>query len=178
MMYLLTGARLDEILGLEVGDVDFQRKVIHFKANQWRPLKRGVERVIPLWPQLDRELRQYLGGASRIGRSLLFPGHDHLGNEQKLWGKLYTPLSRAAKKAKIDKHVTPQVFRVTYCAARLQTLDNGQPVALFTVRKEMGHFSLSMIESVYGRLGTVRHRSASVEYISESPAPGTAAVAN
>ena len=31
------------------------------------------------------------------------------------------------------------MFRHTYCAARLQTLDHGEPVSPFTVGKELGH---------------------------------------
>jgi integrase len=166
MTLLLTGGRLNEVLGLEARDIDLKRKLVIFRANQWRPLKRGVERTVPLWPQLETEIRRYLALVPRIGQGLLFPGHDVSGAERKLWGKLYRPIERAAKAAKIEKRVTPQTFRTTFCAARLQSMDNGEPVALFTVRKEMGHFSMDMIETVYGRLGACRHRASVVEYIS------------
>lgn len=52
----------------------------------------------------------------------------------------------------------------TYCAARLQTLDHGAPVSPYTVGKELGHGGDSLVKRVYGHLGTVRHRSAAVEY--------------
>ncbi len=55
-------------------------------------------------------------------------------------------------------------FRHTYCAARLQTLDRGAPVSLYTVSRELGHGSEEMVRRVYSHLGSVRHRSDVVEY--------------
>jgi len=56
------------------------------------------------------------------------------------------------------------MFRHTYCAARLQTLDRGAPVAVDTVRRELGHGSGELVEKVYGHLGEVRHRADVVEF--------------
>jgi integrase len=56
------------------------------------------------------------------------------------------------------------MFRHTYCAARLQTLDAGAPVSPFTVSRELGHGSRTMVEQVYSHLGTIRHRSEVVEF--------------
>jgi integrase len=56
------------------------------------------------------------------------------------------------------------MFRHTYCAARLQTLDGGAPVLLFTVSRERGHTLPAMVQRVYSHLGSVRHRSEFVEY--------------
>jgi integrase len=161
--FLLTGGRLAEVLGLEVGDIDFDRKTVRFRPNQWRPLKAGDERSVRLWPQLEQELKTYLTATQRIG-GLLFPGRSRTGVEKMLAGKVHSEIVDAAKKAGLGQHVTPQVFRVTYCASRLQTLDHGHPVAPYTVQKELGHSSQAMINRVYGRLGTFRHRSEYVEY--------------
>jgi len=54
--------------------------------------------------------------------------------------------------------------RHTYCAARLQTLDRGAPVSLYTVSRELGHGSEEMVRRVYSHLGDVRHRAEVVEY--------------
>jgi hypothetical protein len=43
-------------------------------------------------------------------------------------------------------------------------LDRGAPVAHWTVERELGHGSGKMLESVYGRLGEIGHRSEMVEY--------------
>jgi integrase len=48
------------------------------------------------------------------------------------------------------------MFRHTYCAARLQTLDQGAPVSVYTVAKELGHGGETMVRRVYGHLGHVR----------------------
>ncbi|MGZ3373721.1 MAG: tyrosine-type recombinase/integrase, partial [Gemmatimonadaceae bacterium] len=161
---LLTGGRLNEVLGLEINDIDFARKTVSIRQNKWRELKRGVERTIPLWPQLETVLKPYIADRSAVGSRLLFPGFDAAGQEQKLHGKLYKHFTRTAIEAGVVKRVTPQTLRVTYCAARLQSLDNGHPVAMFTVQKEMGHGSLDMIQRVYGRLGQFRPRTEGVSY--------------
>jgi hypothetical protein len=48
--------------------------------------------------------------------------------------------------------------------ARLQTLDRGAPVSLYTVSRELGHGSEEMVRRVHAHLGSVRHRSEVVEY--------------
>jgi len=171
---LLTGARKDEILGLEVKDVDFRRHVVHIHSNRWRKVKTRDERFVPLWPQLQEELKQYL---ERIPRKhgLLFPSEDSderrdvmitaiNKNLRKARDLAAEKIGGAAGAALAAKQVTPRALRPTYCAARLQTLDHGQPVALWTVKKELGHGSMQMIDRVYGRLGVIRHRSEVVEY--------------
>src|SRR5213078_2654298 len=55
------------------------------------------------------------------------------------------------------------MFRHNYCAARLQTVDQGAPVSTYTVAREMGHGGEAMVRKVYGHLGQVRHRSSVVE---------------
>ena len=55
--------------------------------------------------------------------------------------------------------------------AGFQTLDQGAPVSVFTVAREMGHGGDSMVRLVYGHLGTVRHRAEVVEYRIEQHAP-------
>lgn len=162
------------MLGLEVADIDFRRKTIRFRTNRWRRIKTGEERTIPLWPQLERELRVYLQRTGRIS-GLLFPSPESPGVD-----KMITALSRPLVQLRalaayalgaelgarlLTKAVTPRALRPTYCAARLQTVDGEKAIAIWTVRDEMGHSSLTMINRVYGRLGTVRHRSDVVEYL-------------
>ena len=74
-------------------------------------------------------------------------------------------LDRVAIRAGWNKgEIRTKIFRHTYCAARLQTLDGGYPVSPFTVSRELGHGSREMVERTYGHLGTIRHRSDVVEY--------------
>jgi integrase len=163
---LLTGARKAEALGLELNDVDLDRLIIRIRPNQWRTLKtRTSNRTVPIWPQLAEILGGYLkcrGADSSRSTALVFAtmgvhGETMITDFRKV-------LDRTARRAGLSESVTAKMFRHTYCAARLQTLDNGAPVSPFTVARELGHGGDSMVKAVYGHLGTVRHRSDVVEY--------------
>src|SRR3989449_5935356 len=52
--------------------------------------------------------------------------------------------------------IRSKMFRHTYCAARLQTLDQGAPVSLFTVAKELGHGGEAVLRRGYGAPAPVR----------------------
>jgi len=158
----LTGGRVSEVLGLEVSDVSFDRRTVTFRPNAWRRLKTSQSaRVVPLWPQLEEILRAYVFDAPP-GR-LLFPvfrgGIEYMAHDYRR--ALDAVAARAGWTA---GQVRGRMLRHSYTAARLQTLDNGEPVSTFTVSRELGHGGTSMIEAVYAHLGTVRVRSAAVEY--------------
>jgi integrase len=163
--FLLTGGRRAEVLGLELEDLSLDRRTVTFRPNAWRRLKtRTSWRVVPLCPQLEEILRAYLFGPrlERGGR-LLFPSFVR-GTEAMLVDvrKLIDRIAvRAGWKA---GEVGTRVFRHTFTAARLQTLDRGAPVSLHTVSRELGHGSEEMVRRVYAHLGSVRHRSEVVEY--------------
>lgn len=160
--FLLTGGRKNEVLGLAPDDVSFDRGVIMFRPNEWRGLKtRGSRRTVPLWPQLREILEPYLDPSSRPPGRLLFPSVRGKG----MIHDLRRPLKAIAKRAGLDPgliHI--HAFRHTYTAARLQTLDHGAPVSVFTVSRELGHTSTSLVERVYGHVSGTRHRSEVVEY--------------
>jgi integrase len=160
--FLLTGGRESEVLGLEVDDVSLDRGVVTFRPNKWRRLKTASShRSVPLWPQLRDALERYL--AEHPPGKLLFPSY-RTGEEAMLtdFRKLLDAVAeRAGWKA---GEIRSKMFRHTYCAARLQTLDAGAPVSTYTVAREMGHGGEAMVRRVYGHLGQVRHRSETVEY--------------
>jgi hypothetical protein len=102
------------------------------------------------------------GAGAPPGR-LLFPSY-RTGKEAMLtdFRKL---LDAVAARAGWDAGtIRSKMFRHTYCAARLQTLDGGAPVGVYTVARELGHGSVAMVSRVYAHLGTVRHRAQVVEY--------------
>lgn len=161
---LLAGLRVSEATGLLVADVSFDRKTITVRPNKWRRIKnRQSRRVVPLWPQLEAILREYVfGGAKPLGK-LLFP-RIVAGQEQPV-GDFRKTLDTVAERAGWQRgDVRARSFRHTYCAARLQTLDGGKPVAIFTVSRELGHGGETMVKRVYAHLGEVRHRARHVEY--------------
>ncbi|HET8835480.1 MAG TPA: hypothetical protein VFN08_12170 [Gemmatimonadales bacterium] len=62
-VFLLTECRFQEVAGLELEDVSFDRKTITVRPNRWRRLEtRTSHRVIPLWPQLEAILRAWVFG--------------------------------------------------------------------------------------------------------------------
>lgn len=173
--FLLTGGRKSEVLGLEVDDVSFRLGKVYFRSNQWRRLKtKGSKRSVPLWPQLREVLEAYLLERARQGGPdrLLFPsiGGRPRGAEgeeptkapapesEKVSGErmirdLRKTLDAIGERAGLPAgHVRLHMLRHTYSAARIQTLDRGAPVALYTVARELGHSSQSMIEERYGHL--------------------------
>jgi integrase len=160
----LTGGRVSEVLGLELDDISFERKLVTFRPNEWRRLKTATShRSVPLWPQLAKILAPYVASRRVAGGRLLFPSH-RTGEETMLtdFRKVLDAVAGTAEwKA---GEIRGKMFRHTYCAARLQTLDQGAPVSVYTVARELGHGGDAMVKQVYGHLGDVRQRSAAVEY--------------
>jgi integrase len=145
-----------------VDDVSLDRGVVTFRPNKWRRLKTATShRSVPLWPQLREALERYL--AEHPPSRLLFPSY-RTGEEAMLtdFRKLLDVVAvRAGWK---PGEIRSKMFRHTYCAARLQTVDQGAPVSTYTVAREMGHGGEAMVRKVYGHLGQVRHRAEAVEY--------------
>jgi Phage integrase family len=165
-LFLLTGCRFREMAGLELHDVSFDRRTITIRPNRWRRLKtRTSHRVIPLWPQLDAILQAWVFGPRlERGGTLLVPSWTASGDERRLQD-ISKLLDRVARRAGLENGaLRSRLFRHTYCAARLQTLDRGAPVSLYTVSRELGHGSEDMVRRVYSHLGEVRHRSEVVEF--------------
>ncbi len=181
--FLLTGCRETEAYGIELDDVSFDRETVTVRPNRWRRLKtKGSQRVLPLHPQLAEILKGYLKGPHRPTGDLLFP--SSAGGREAILSDCRKPLDHLAVRSGLARPVTDdagkplrkggwpvldfplrtKAFRHTYCTARLQTLDRGAPIALDTVRREMGHSSTAMVEKVYGHMGTIRHRSEAVEF--------------
>lgn len=157
---LLTGARKSELFALLLEDVDFDGGFVHFRPNRYYPDRksRHAVRRVPLWPQLRPLLVAHVG---QHENGLLFhlpdgrPLRELRGSLDKVFER--AGLARPARKAW-------HLFRHTYTAMRLQTLDGGAPVALWTVTRELGHGSVTMIEQTYGHLLEVRDRLPVVEY--------------
>jgi len=145
-----------------VDDVNRARGTVTFRPNAWRRLKtRTSHRVVPLWRQLREILDEYLVTAPP-GR-LLFPVYR--GGAETMVTDFRRQLDAVAGRAGWKPgEIRGRMFRHSYCAARLQTLDRGAPVSTYTVAKELGHGSTTMVEAVYAHLGSVRVRGEAVEY--------------
>jgi integrase len=157
-----------------VGDVSLARNVIHIRPHEHRRLKTAIShRTVPLWPQLREILSAYLfaAGDAPADDALLFPS-PITGRMLTDWRKT---LDRIAVRAGFPKgSVRTKAFQHSYASARLQLLENGAPVAVWTVSRELGHGSEAMLRTIYGHLGQVRHRSDVVEYRVEQHADSLA----
>jgi integrase len=170
--FLLTGGRAAEVLGLTRDDINFDRMTVDFRPNEYRNLKTQTSRrVVPMWPQLWSILDQYVRTRKSVPTTpaesadplLLFPSLVKPGYPIVDLRKSLDAVSQ--RLGRDPGGVRSRQFRHTYCAARLQTLDRGAPVAPYTVAKEMGHGGTQLVNRIYGHLGTIRHRSEVVEYV-------------
>lgn len=68
----------------------------------------------------------------------------------------------------IDEWAVPalrtRMLRHSWAAARLQTLDHGAPVSIYTVGQEMGHVDIKMLKHIYAHLGEIRVRGEEVAF--------------
>lgn len=164
---LLTGGRWSEVVGLTVADISFDRGTVRFRPNEHRHLKtKTSNRTVPLHPQLRQILSDY---RSEYGRAsgLLFPSPrmERAGLDDGMITDIRKQLDGIAETIGwAPGDVRTKLFRHTYCAARLQTLDGGHPISTYTVAREMGHGGDSLVKRVYGHLGKIRHRSEHVEF--------------
>ena len=142
---------------LTVGDVNLSRDLVTIRGTKTE----NAVRVVPLWPQLAAILRPYIAG--KPPEALLFPTPKNAVRPLKDIRKMLDGIVHSTGVWKAGD-IHPYIFRHTYCAARLQTLDGGAPVSAYTVGKEMGHGGDALVRRVYGHLGHVRHRAKVVEY--------------
>ncbi len=168
--FVLTGGRYAEVVGLAREDVSFTRRTVTIREHPWRRLKTETSRrVVPLWPQLEATLRAYLDGPNGPSGPLLFPsGHRRVrgADDPTMLTDIRGALDAVAEAAGWKAgEIRTNMFRHIYCSGRLQTLDRGAPVSVYTVARELGHGGESLVKKVYGHLGDVRHRAEVVEYV-------------
>lgn len=161
---LLTGGRPAEVLGLEVADISFERRRVTFRENGTRARLKtaGSRRSVTMWPQLQEILTEYLESddAPPVDGPL-FPSARRDGRVIDIRKALDAIAVRAGWP---EGEIRPYAFRHSYTAARLQTLDAGRPISVYTVARELGHGGQRLVERVYGHIGELRHRSDVVEY--------------
>lgn len=161
---LLTGGRPSEVLGLQVKDISFERRTVSFRPNSIRRRLKtsGSHRSVMLWPQLDAVLHDYIATLGEVSAEAPLFASPRTGG---LLVDIRKAIDAIASSAGFQtRTIRPYAFRHTYCAARLQSLDNGAPISPFTVARELGHGGFALVNHVYGHLGSVRHRSEVVEF--------------
>jgi integrase len=136
--FVLTGLRENEARHLDVRDVDFGAACIDVRGTKTR----GSIRTIPLHPQLAEILHPYVQRLHRRSGPL-FTGRT--GGPFGTWTGTLDAIS--ARVGYAPGEVRTRRFRVSYATHR-STCDG---VDSNTVRLELGHGSLAMMERVYAR---------------------------
>ena len=109
--------------------------------------------VVPLWPQLETILRPWVFNPDHR-RALSFSGVEREGDAVRYAEAADRIAARAGWPA---GEIRSRIFRNTYCAARLQTLDHGARWLFATVSRELGHRSTAMVVVYVHLLGKVRY---------------------
>ncbi len=132
-MLIATGARISEILNLEIKNVentDFEFIKVFGKGSKYR--------YIPIYPELENELKEYINVyrsqlKSSVGSFLLFPGI----RRENFW----KVLNKHALNVGIEKKIHPHLFR--HSTATL-LLENGADIRM--VQEILGHASIKTTE--------------------------------
>lgn len=132
-MLIATGARISEILNLEIKNVentDFEFVKVFGKGSKYR--------YIPIYPELENELKEYINVyrsqlKSSAGSFLLFPGI----RRENFW----KVLNKHALNVGIEKKIHPHLFR--HSTATL-LLENGADIRM--VQEILGHASIKTTE--------------------------------
>jgi len=126
------GLRRIEACRLKVTDIDSQRMMIRITQG-----KGGVDRDVPLSPALLETLRQYWRWMRP--KTYLFPGTENgWRTDRPITAKMvWAAVDYAAKRAGIQKHVSPHILRHSYATHQLEA-----GVDLKTLQVLLGHLDL------------------------------------
>lgn len=102
------GLRLGEVIGLNWGDVDFEREVIHVKGA-----KGGKDRVVFLHEELAKVLRML---SYEKGGLVLVTNRDVAYSPR----SVQMVVGNAAERAGVRRHVTPHVLRHSFATHLLE----------------------------------------------------------
>jgi integrase len=168
-VFLYTGMRHEEVLGLLVEDVDFTNNWIHVRPNSYRGLKRTWHiRRLTMWPGLRAILLRYLEESDRT-TGLLFPGKNRAG-EEIIRYSIAKQVNRLLVRARMDdRNISPHTFRHTFTAMLLLTVvvtDGGTKAIrnTFEVAQALGHTSDALVRKIYGHVASRSARMDSLDY--------------
>ncbi|OQY08408.1 MAG: integrase, partial [Fusobacteriia bacterium 4572_132] len=136
-LLIATGARISEILGLEIGNIDenFQYIRVFGKGSKFR--------IIPLYKEVQQDLIFYIENIRKTiikdeTSTYVFPNMTR----QNYWKKL----KKYAENAKIEKNIYPHIFRHSVATGMME---NGADIRV--VQEILGHTDISTTQ-VYTHL--------------------------
>jgi integrase/recombinase XerD len=127
------GLRRSELCRLKVSNIDSLRMMLRIEQS-----KHGVDRDVPLSPKLLETLREYWRWMRP--KTYLFPGTQNGWRADKpITPKvIWEAVQQAAKRAGIQKHVTPHTLRHSYAT---HLLEAGADIR--TIQMLLGHADLT-----------------------------------
>jgi site-specific recombinase XerD len=131
-MMARAGLRVSEVVGLDVGDVEIRERSGWATIRQGKGLK---ERQVPLSLRCRRDLTSYLAERPDNGRMALFISRRQ---ERLTRRAVQQMVSKAARRAGIDKDVTPHVLRHTFATRYLEHSDGD----IRSLQDILGHANL------------------------------------
>lgn len=140
----VTGLRVSELCGLDVGDVDLSSRVIHVRCG-----KGGKDRVVPMGKKTAAKIQSHV--AERAVRVLPGP-NENRSLFVSVRGRRLTPgavqllLRRETRKCAIRKHVTPHTLRHT-CATHMHSGGAG----IMHIKQILGHADVTTTQ-IYTRI--------------------------
>jgi integrase/recombinase XerD len=134
------GLRRAEACQLRVRDIDSQRMVLRVEQG-----KGGRDREIPLSPTLLAALRQYYRWMRP--KTYLFPGtrHGWRADAPITTKVIWEAVRLAARKAGIDKRVTPHTLRHTYATHLLEAGADRRTIQLLLGHADVSQSALSEV---------------------------------
>jgi integrase len=156
-LFLYTGMRHEELLGLLVRDLDFVNGTVHLRANDYRKLKRKSHaRQVDMWPGLRATLERFLAESGRT-EGLLFPILDAKGNE-KMRHSFAKQFDRVLRRAGLaHRAISPHTLRHTFTSFMLlttiRTRSGTEAVrSTWDVAQLLGHKSDKLVRDTYAHI--------------------------
>ena len=151
-LLLGTGVRVSELVGLNIGDVDF-------KNNGIRILRKGGnEMIVYFGTEVEQALKDYL----EISRTAITPvaGHEEAlflsGQRKRISVDAVEKMVKKYASAISVKTITPHKLRSTYGTALYRETGD-----IYLVADVLGHSDVNTTKKHYAKLSDERRRSAS-----------------
>ncbi len=147
-----TGARVSEVVGLSMGDIDFDESLVRVFG------KGGKERIVPFGSAAERALDDWFGPSGRVrlvpvkwkrrddAEAMFLNQRGGRLSRQGAW----LIIKKYGERAGINDHLSPHVLRHS-CATHL--LDHGADLRI--VQEMLGHASISTTQ-IYTRVSQDR----------------------
>jgi integrase len=150
---LYTGARAAELAGLKLSDVELEGDFPHIliQANQYRGIKSGVDRHVPILDALIRlGFREYVQRIKATGADRLFPDWEKPGSGKWASAKWIKSFNRTVIPAIFPRdHKSPLVFHSFRGAFKFLLLNGGKRHLANAV---IGHVQDDLDKSYLGQM--------------------------